>query len=276
MKDDCTILCKRRDRIYKICKLIFGSDGSYYVTAPYHPHNRAHLVTIPWADNSPLEPQFNEAVDAGAFDDDEQRIKLSHHPDGFVQFSGPGLISGRDTSGRIKGIGLESWALDVPLHSIAFTLLIRGIESFHEARDSADGILFDWDDFPARSDADVLMVEAHYLPSWIRYYARNGRNSPEISMMHPAGVFYSLRAVFPPERSPNQNFFGLFAFAFPGGTVLANPFFSLSGPIGNMRRTSRGETVGESLAYLYPRPLSTMAQTLNYAPERNRSMWSSQ
>jgi hypothetical protein len=39
-------------------------------------------------------------------EDDEYRLKLSHHPDGFVQFSGHGIKSGRNADGTPKGLGV--------------------------------------------------------------------------------------------------------------------------------------------------------------------------
>lgn len=47
-------------------------------------------------------------------EDAKRRLKLSHHPEGFLQFSGHGVVSGRDAEGHIRGIGVKSWPLYKP------------------------------------------------------------------------------------------------------------------------------------------------------------------
>lgn len=112
-----TILFERVDGRYKICKVWFGKDGSYYVSVPYHPAKKAFLCkqtmnydtsvvyTIDGGDFLPI----SEALDVAS--SDNKRIKLSHHPDGFIQFSGSGVISGKRPDGIIKGMGIQSWRL---------------------------------------------------------------------------------------------------------------------------------------------------------------------
>lgn len=42
-----TIAYDTGDNCVDLCKIVFGSDGSYYITAPYHPANRAIVITVP-------------------------------------------------------------------------------------------------------------------------------------------------------------------------------------------------------------------------------------
>lgn len=79
-------------------KIIFGGDGSYYITAPYHPLDRAIAarVTVNYADQDRLL-NLEDAEDLAALDDDDKRLKVSHHPDGFIQFSGEGIVSGLES-----------------------------------------------------------------------------------------------------------------------------------------------------------------------------------
>jgi hypothetical protein len=39
-----------------LCKIIIGGDGSYYITAPFHPHNKAlaAIMTVNYAKPSPI------------------------------------------------------------------------------------------------------------------------------------------------------------------------------------------------------------------------------
>src|SRR4051794_10977746 len=106
---------------YKIAKVWFGSDGSYYVSCPYHGHATAHLFRC--AVNYARQEQliaFSEMADSAGLDDERRGLKLSHHPDGFIQFSGEGVLSGREPDGSPKGVGVVSWPLDNPATGPSF------------------------------------------------------------------------------------------------------------------------------------------------------------
>lgn len=119
---------------YKLCRIWYGGDGSYYVTSPYHPAKEAFLykATVNYA-RSEMEIPISELVETAAFDDNKRRLKLSHHPDGFVQFSGEGIVSGKDKDGKIRGIGVVSWPLEMPVRGPAFGVTIVGIKRFVRA-----------------------------------------------------------------------------------------------------------------------------------------------
>jgi hypothetical protein len=114
-----TVMISTNGRLYKICKIWYGSDGSYYVTVPYHPANQAVLLkqpvnyvqSVPTSVDHEYVTPLDEAIDVGSSDD--ARIKLSHHPDGFVQFSGQGLVCSDDCGGfspRTRSLGLRRLA----------------------------------------------------------------------------------------------------------------------------------------------------------------------
>jgi hypothetical protein len=106
-----------------LCRIMFGGDGSYYVTAPYHPANRARRHLRGRLRRRAAEPDaLIDAVDLAVVDDDRRRLKIAHHIDGFLQFSGEGIRSGRDANGNAKGIGLMSWPLHNPTSGPAFQL----------------------------------------------------------------------------------------------------------------------------------------------------------
>lgn len=107
---DYTIAYDDGNATYDLCKVLFGGDGSYYVTAPYHPQDRAVAakVVVNYAAPEGLMT-LGESKELAVVDDDKRRLKLSHHPDGFLQLSGEGITSGRDETGAPKGMGTFSW-----------------------------------------------------------------------------------------------------------------------------------------------------------------------
>ena len=109
-KTRATIIAEKDGQRRKLFKVWFGQDGSYYVTAPYHSAKTATLWKRTVGYDTPfgkmaVDP-LDTVVDVATLDDDEGRLKLSHHPDGFCQFSGQGILSGRDENGQIKGVGV--------------------------------------------------------------------------------------------------------------------------------------------------------------------------
>jgi hypothetical protein len=130
--DNWTIQVITGSGCHKICRVWFGSDGSYYVTAPYHKARNASVsVTTAYYERRRSQIDRSSHVDLRLLDDDERRLKLSHHPDGFAQFSGEGIISGRDANGRPKGIGIMSFPLTLPPRTgPSFACAILGLEDF--------------------------------------------------------------------------------------------------------------------------------------------------
>jgi hypothetical protein len=150
----------------KLCRIFFGRDGSYYVTAPYHPLGKALLfkASLNFAKQE-QSIHSEEMIDTASLDDDERVLKLSHHPDGFVQFSGPGVISGKDADGRIKGIGIKSWPLTSPIRGPAFSLVVAGVDSFQMASGSeADLMIFPGGEAAGLAGWNLLSLEGYYFP----------------------------------------------------------------------------------------------------------------
>src|SRR2546421_351256 len=113
--------------IYKVCRIIYGKDGSFYVSLPYHPEKKG-VVFVMTVNYARYEQQIalKELVDLAGFEDEEHRLKYSHHASGFIQFSGAGIQSGQNADGSAKGIGIMSWPLAKPVRGPAFALTLRG------------------------------------------------------------------------------------------------------------------------------------------------------
>jgi len=259
-----TVLYEKDGECYKLCKIIYGPDGSYYVTSPYHPSKEAMLavVTVNYA-LSEMEISLEEAIDLASVDDDERRLKLSHHPDGFVQFSGQGILSGKDTAGNIRGIGVMSWPLDEPVRGPAFGLSMFGLEHFERANKIKDTpLIFKDAEISSMPGPNRFALEGYYLPAlWRRFIREKEDGSKTISLIHPTGAVLELKVIFPPEQCARQNFIGLELYtdtAGPESEGLTSGF-TLSGSTGNLRKNEQEQVLGDGICCVYPRLATALA-----------------
>lgn len=97
---------RHEGKLYRLTRIVYGTDGSYYVTAPAHAEQKAQFVmmTVNYAKQH-MEVPLEEAVDLAGAEGEDKEIKLSHHPDGFMQFSGAGLVSGREATAPFAAWG---------------------------------------------------------------------------------------------------------------------------------------------------------------------------
>lgn len=265
-----TIVYEKGGSRYKLCKMFFGNDGSYYVTSPYHPAEGAILYkhTVNYA-LSEMEISLEQAIDLAAAEDDEKRIKLSHHPDGFLQFSGQGIVSGKDPDGNIRGIGVMSWPLDHPARGPAFGLTMYGLEHFEKADRVKDTqCVFRHEELTPVPGPHVFALEGYYLPAlWRRFVRVRPDGTRVVPLVHPAGVVLELKAIFPSERCARQNFFGLEMYTMPmlEGEV-HEAAFTISGSTGNLRKNDQGQELGDGIYCRYPHDFDAPVQrSLDYA-----------
>lgn len=175
--------------------------------APYHAARSGVLSKHP-VDYSNKEEALarSEMVEYSA----EDRVKLSIHPDGFVQFSGENpskIVSGRDSAtGEPKGLGLMMAApLEEPITTgPTFGVVVWGLRDFAPANagDYSGGLRFSDADFynhdsylrppmPAKSvenpySANGYAVEAFVLPARLRSrITLRGPGGSVISIRHP-------------------------------------------------------------------------------------------
>lgn len=253
----------------KLCKIWFGPDGSYYVTSPYHPAKKALLfkATVNYASDE-MTISLDEALDLASAEDDAKRIKLSHHPDGLVQFSGHGIVSGLDAQDQIKGVGVRSWPLDNPPRGPAFALAMRGVEQFRLADKVSDEIcLFTEQSVVPIPGANLLVLEGHYFPApWRRFVRLRPVGTHSIDIVHPAGVVLRLKVLFPPERCPVQGFLGVELYTDVGDPETPAPSFILSGSTGDLRSNDENELLGDGIFCLYPRGALRARRSVDFAP----------
>jgi hypothetical protein len=146
------IVIKSRAGLRRVCKVICLADGGFSVTAPYHQARAGTLLRAPWnrSNVGHFDVPFSAVKPFSASD----RVKLSYHPDGFVQFSGEKnskIISGRDKLTREpRGLGLVTNALNTPVQSgPSVGCGVWGLQDFSAwtYRTNESALLFDDDDF---------------------------------------------------------------------------------------------------------------------------------
>ncbi len=128
----------------KITKIVPHSGGGFAVLAPYHKARSGLLLKFPVDYDGKGETAVPFEECAGYSADD--RVKLSFHPDGFVQFSGENprkIVSGRDPqTGEAKGLGLMSNPLSNPIRSgPTFGISVWGLHEFEELEADREGVL---------------------------------------------------------------------------------------------------------------------------------------
>ncbi len=243
-RDSYTVIYEK-DRIrYKLFKVIFGMDGSYYITSPYHPSQEALLakMTINYALQEMKIP-FEQAVDLASAEDDEKRIKLSHHRSGLIQFSGQGIVSGQDSEGNIRGVGVMSWPLDEPVIGPAFCVAIRGVEEFKQVGRLRDQVCsFSHTEITPVLGASMLALEGYYFPpSWRRFVRSDSDSTKTISIVHPIGAVLKLKVLLAPDNCALPGFIGLDVYSDRPDEPGVVGGFILSSSTGNLRRNEDGQ-----------------------------------
>lgn len=262
----------RENGVYRrLCKLIIGGDGSYYVTAPYHVKGKACLfkMTMNYDTGTVCDFSFDETFDVSSLDD--ARLKLSHHPDGFVQYSGDGVLSGRDESGNVRGMGVISSPLQRIFDGPAFSLGVQGTDQL-ETLDQApkNSLSFDVDSMPSVAGSNGIALEVHYFPpSWRRFVRQDGCGRPIISIQHPVGANLELLVMLSGDDCAYPGLLGIEihrqVFSFPESG------FTLCGPGGYMRLNEHHQHVADCLFCIHPHlPQVAIERALNFPVGRQR------
>jgi len=158
-----TVILDCGDVKRKFCKVFFTSDGSYSVTAPYHSARNALLfkATVNY-DTTKQSVTLSEAIDLSELDDG--RLKLTLLRSGFVQYSGDGVVSGLDDTGKPKGLGVFSRPLDAVGSGPAVCIGVQDVTALDEATKFSQHDLFlDASTLTHLTGSNGLMLEAHYF-----------------------------------------------------------------------------------------------------------------
>lgn len=123
---------------YKIIKIIPHSDGGFGVYLPYLNLKESiflGIIELPAEVQDRLQSGEELLIPTTAILEKhktDKRIKLSIHQDGFVQFSGDGVRSGREKmTGKAKGLGVVSKPLMTPISTgSTFSVTFWGLDCF--------------------------------------------------------------------------------------------------------------------------------------------------
>mgnify|MGYP001158983328 CR=1 FL=1 len=163
-----TLILEDSGQRYKVLKVLFYTEGGCAVLLPYHPAKEGVLGKF-------LFDYRNRNTIIGydsmkKFRVDNQ-VKLSFHSDGFVQFSGSHIKSGRKRNGKPKGLGIFIDPLSKVIKTgPTFGLTLWGIDQFLEYRDSTckkTDIVFKEDQYDYRDcnsqDYSGYLIEGFFL-----------------------------------------------------------------------------------------------------------------
>jgi hypothetical protein len=155
----CTLILSEGGTYSKISKIIFYGNGQGFgVLAPYHKAQKGFLMKSVMDPETAKQEEISLKVDDAVQYSASDRVKLSIHSDGFVQFSGENpqrILSGRDpVTGKPKGLGLFSNPLTHPVRTgPTFGMTIWGLGHFSPAETAPSGshdIVFEEGDYQYR------------------------------------------------------------------------------------------------------------------------------
>jgi len=248
-----TVILQETDgKRYQLCRVLLTSDGSYFVTCPYHRSEKVFLTRMRINYKNLSKRNHEPPVEYSIVDDDDHRIKLSHHPDGFVQFSGHGLISGRNEDGTPKGLGLMSWPLARPTAGPACAITIQKPTAFKEAGGSSRGdVLFQAANLYRTDFDNGVVIEMYYFPATWRRFIRDSANGPVIWLKHPSGAVLELRVCASPPDNWKVGFLGVDLWPCPV-QLGAESGFLICSPAGKLSYNIDKELEGEAIYASFP------------------------
>lgn len=165
------IAISENGRAAKVTIIVPFRDGGVVVAAPYTKDCKGLLVAMKPSDKigTTFIPDDEVTAEYSASD----RVKLSLHRDGFAQFSGTGIRSGKDESGKPKGLAIQ---MRRPfIHPIqtgpTFAITVWGLDRFAllRERDAAAALVFDENDVLYRNASpehwNGYVIEGFVFPS---------------------------------------------------------------------------------------------------------------
>jgi hypothetical protein len=266
-----TIAIEMGGELIKLMKFWWGTDGSYYFSCPYIPGGRALLMktTVNYSKQE-QESRLEEALELALLEDDDRRLKVSHHPDGFLQFSGEGIRSGRNADGQPKGIGTTSWRVTNPTRGPSFGMSVFGLHAFARLGQARPGdLVFKENEMFLPSGWRSLHIEGYILPRlWARFVRKEG-NGAFISLNHPTGAVLTMPVVFSPADVGTSSILAVEVYGDFGNFKEAEQRggFLISTSTGNLRRSDEGELLGDGLFAASPVDRNLVGKSAAYGKD---------
>jgi hypothetical protein len=252
--DKTTIVLKKGVKQFKLFKIIFQTDGTYFITAPYHNCNSACLfkVIVDYR-KSTQTISWSETLDKMELDDEEHALKISHHPSGFLQFSGKNIRSGINTEGTPKGMGIQSWTHEKPAPGPSWGISIKNINFLKETTNvTHECLLVDTNAIVDGIEFDDVIISGFFIPVMFAPYIFLENGIEFFSLTHPTGVNLKLYIVRAQSVDKCKGFFGIH-FQFAKLNFAGNESgFIFSTSSGDTERDEHGLIKGTCMFALYP------------------------
>jgi hypothetical protein len=255
-----TIVVPFEGRRHKLCKVTFGSDCSYYVSIPYHGFAGSAMIskqTVNYAHDTSVVP-ISKSIDLASATDEKRGLKLSHHPDGFVQFSGSGIISGP----KKNGLSVYSWPLSEPAWGPSFGLFVRDFQTFKSDKVNDTACVFE---LPLHQNVrpNCVLIEGYFLSAENRKYIYRALDGDRVEIEHPNGKPLTLLILEPPPECRDVGFIGMNCY-FWLDFEEPQQFLSLSSSTGNIRFNAEKEKLGDGLFCIFPPVGGIQMRSLDY------------
>lgn len=267
-----TIIYQKNGIKTKICKIIYHKDGSYFITSPYHKMKKANVfkINIDY-EKEEQEISFDNLIDIHDLDDDLETLQLSHHPDGYLQFSGHNIKSGKNDDGSSKGVGIESWPLHSPPKGPAFTITIKNLNDFIKTKNIKNSDLkFLSEEIVDGNIYDDIILEGYYIPNNLKSYIYYLNGEEYFSLTHPTGLIINLKVIRPKENVENYGFLGfrIESYKLDFGEIESG--FILNSSSGNID-VKEGKLISASTIHaFYPKILKNQIKgSLNWNKQSN-------
>ena len=271
--DKFTIVLNENGKSYKMTKIVFyGGDSGFGIFAPYHKSKTGLLSKMKF------DYRLKEAVitneESIEFSADD-KVKLSYHSDGFVQFSGvnDNIISGRDpVTHQPRGMGLFTYPLSDP----------------HNGAPAVGGTFWGLNDYteflaPKRDEKVLVFNESDYYYRHCNNINWNGYileifllDCADKAMIADVNDRQIIRYQFPNYEVPNTQFNLRIVPHYDSNYILGLlvsrtkvHFPSSSGYALSSPGQKTGDHIGIVLEAMYPLDLDIFnpQQNLNYTPK---------
>ncbi|NHI02532.1 hypothetical protein DYY67_0571 [Candidatus Nitrosotalea sp. TS] len=264
------MILQKGETKYKLMKIIFTNDGSYSVTAPYHNEKKACLFKA--AVDYRKHEQFlslSDTIDNVELDDDDLALKISHHPSGFLHFSGKGITSRQDADGTITGIGIQSWPLSAPVPGPAFYVKIKNYQDMIKtAQSGAEDLCVNLETISADEDNTNTIVEGFFIRQQSQRYIYKENGLEYISLIHSSGVIMKLHVVRPAKINQYFGFLGLHIHTEALNSSLTYAEYSFSTSSGDVVCDENKQLLtGTCLYAMYPNITNEKLPSLNWPPK---------